>query len=161
MNAVVEKSIDERIAELDKNRTLNIHFGFMDTSIQVNAIPSEEVKGYFVKARDNFSHMTYPECFNLLFNMRQAVIEKREMSELLWSFCVIRLMDLGKLKQNNCNGVKFVYHEQVVIKKSCYNCFKPSKFRCQNCPVKYCSMDCQSCDWKFHKYVCDHSKKPV
>jgi hypothetical protein len=175
MNSIVEKNLDERIAELEKNKILNIHFGFMDTSCQIELIPTEDIRGFFFKARMMMRDEPYNDVYNVLFKLRKDIIAKLPMSEYLWCSCVIRLMDLGKLKQNNANGVKFVYvaetinikhlytatAEKVNCKKTCFNCFKPSKLRCQNCSVKYCSTECQSCDWNFHKQICDHSKKPV
>lgn len=38
---------------------------------------------------------------------------------------------------------------------SCLNCNKESKFLCERCKSFYCSHECQSEDWPFHKAVCN------
>jgi hypothetical protein len=154
MNSIVEKSLDERIAELEKNRAIYIQYRFMDRSITTDDTTFEDVVDYIETARASVVKLSYQDCFKILFNIKQNL--SKGDNSYLFAYCITRLVDLGKLKQDS---IEFIYNGPP--KKSCFNCFKPSKLRCQNCSVKYCSTECQRCDWNFHKQICDHSKKPV
>merc|ERR1712071_605967 len=42
----------------------------------------------------------------------------------------------------------------------CAHCYNGrGRFKCGKCTTKYCSKDCQTRNWVFHKISCDQSKK--
>jgi ankyrin repeat protein len=40
------------------------------------------------------------------------------------------------------------------LNRVCIVCNKPSRNRCKNCEMRYCSSECQLIDWKKHKTIC-------
>ena len=154
-------SIASKFEELESKRPIKAVFGFMDCGISIKFKDKKELGKTLNRMRAKANNVPYQEAFERLFELCK-IMKAGEVSvenDVHFATCVCVLFELGKLKQNEKNGISFTYATKE--EKLCSLCVKPSKLRCQNCKVKYCSTDCQSCDWNTHKNICDHSKKPV
>jgi hypothetical protein len=103
---------------------------------------------------------------------------------MAWSLGILTLIKIGIIKEDTKNGVycrttingvnycvgsidemNELYARSEMIKiptvkeqydnnKLCYVCLTRTKTRCQGCKVKYCSIECQKCNYDQHKSMC-------
>ncbi len=103
---------------------------------------------------------------------------------MAWSLGILTLIKIGIIKEDTNNGVycKAIVNgvnycvetidemnelwarselikiptvkEQYDNNKLCYVCLTRTKTRCQGCKVKYCSIECQKCNYDQHKTIC-------
>lgn len=125
-----------------------------------------------------------PDILLKVLNQSDNVFNDIREIMMIWGVNILTLIKIGIIKEDDKNGVycrttingvnycvSFVEEinelyarsqyielpeikEQLANNKLCYVCYKRTKNRCQGCKVKYCSSNCQLCDWKQHKTIC-------
>ena len=73
--------------------------------------------------------------------------------------CCDTFADINKLQNGNEDGLIHDIKIKKEILTSCICCDKPSKHRCRDCYIFYCSAECQKKDWVYHKTECVEIQK--
>jgi hypothetical protein len=106
-------------------------------------------------------------CMNILCLLELGELKEDDNNGIMAMGCVGKTFIICKngadfqryLKNASVEKIDAIAVSMNKEQKLCGNCKEPAKSKCQFCPVKYCSRECQVADWKKHKKTCQENTK--